>query len=113
MAFEQATIKVEREQEFQQLKSAIQRVFSAGAVDKFLSGLNSKGLRIRQFEQVLERKLIERADPELKKAGRRAKELYEALPLSDQSQIREFYLLRLEDVSPDLRRKFHRVYTMY
>ena len=49
MGFEQATIKVERETEFEQLKGAISRVF-AGQVEKFLKQLQRSGKRVRDFE---------------------------------------------------------------
>jgi hypothetical protein len=39
--------------------------------------------------------------------------LYEALPVSDQAQMREFYLSRLESVEVALRHKFKRLYQYY
>jgi len=39
--------------------------------------------------------------------------LYEALPLSDQAQIREFYLSKVEEVDAALRTKFHKLYQYY
>ena len=113
MAFEQAEIKVQREQEFQRLKGAIERSLSPAAAGSFLSKLKGKGLRVRQWEEVLAARLLEQADPELKKSGRHAKDLYESLPLSDRALIREFYLEQVEKVDGALRHKFHTVYTMY
>ncbi len=97
MGFEQAVIKVEKESEFAELKGAIERTFAVGSVEKFLKRLESRGIRIRNFDRRA-RKAGDRicgrrfeAEPE-----RSAKALYEALPLSDQAQMREFYLSKLE-----------------
>ena len=42
-----------------------------------------------------------------------AQGLYGTLPLSDQAQIREFYLSKLEEVSAELRTKFQKIYRYY
>ena len=42
-----------------------------------------------------------------------AQTLYRALTVSDQAQIREFYLTRVEEVDPGLRRKFQQLYRYY
>ena len=55
MSYEQATIKVEKEAQFAELKSSIERAFSAGAVEKMLKRLDSKNTRIRDFDSVLEK----------------------------------------------------------
>jgi hypothetical protein len=39
--------------------------------------------------------------------------LHEALPVSDRSQVREFYLSKVEEVDPALRAKFHKLYQYY
>ncbi len=113
MAFEQAEIKVQREEEFQRLKAAIVRSLSPAAAGAFLGRLRGRGLRVRQWEEILAARLLEQTDLELKRSGRNAKELYEALPLSDQALIREFYLEQVEKVDGALRRRFYTVYTMY
>ena len=46
-------------------------------------------------------------------AGLNAKQLYEALPVSDQAQMREFYLSKLEDGRRALRHKFKKLYQYY
>ena len=46
------------------------------------------------------------------KAGT-ARALYRSLPVSDQSQMREFYLSKLEEVDTALRAKFHKLYQYY
>jgi hypothetical protein len=40
-------------------------------------------------------------------------QLYQALPLSDQAQMREFYLSKLETVDVALRHKFKKLYQYY
>ncbi len=110
MGFEQAAIPVERQKEFAELRGAIEAVFAPGQVEKFLAALKSKNARIRDFDSVLAKRVLESAAPELKKAGLNAQQLYRELAVSDQGQIREFYLARVEQVPPELRRKFHQVY---
>jgi len=42
-----------------------------------------------------------------------SQQLYQSLTLSDQAQIREFYLSRLEGVAVALRHKFKKLYQYY
>ena len=111
--FEQAGIKVQKEQEFQALKQSVERVLSPALRDKFFGKLEKKSVRIREFEKVLAQKLMEAVDESLAKSGKSAKALYEALPVTDQGQVREFYLTKIEEVSPELRQKFHKIYSYY
>ncbi len=113
LGFQQATIPVQNEAEFYALRAAIERVFSPPQIDKFLGGLKRAGVKVRQFERILEKQLIERADPELARSGRKARELYETMALSDKAQLREFYLVRLEQVDDNTRGKFASVYRDY
>ena len=113
MAFQQAQIPVQKTEEFEQLRSAIERVFVPGTVEKFFKKAQSADVRIRQFEKALEEKLLEQTDALLGKSGRPARQLYESLALSDQALIREFYLERLEQVDPALRAKFQKIYRYY
>jgi hypothetical protein len=46
-------------------------------------------------------------------SGLSAWQLYQALPLSDQAQMREFYLSKLETVDIALRHKFKKLYQYY
>ena len=55
---------------------------------------------------------MEKASRTLKQAGMTARQLYESLPTSDQAQVREFYLVRLERVDEAMRRKFYQVYRL-
>jgi hypothetical protein len=108
--FQQATIKVENEAVFSELRGAIDRAFTAPQVEKFLRELKKKGLGVRDFDAVLAGGFIERADATLAKAGKTAAGLWQSLPLSDQSQVKEFYLVRLEQVDVKWRAKFATVY---
>jgi len=109
VGFEQATIPIEKEREFQQLRNAIDRVYSAPLVENFLRSMKSKGINVRQFDRVLAEGLIEKSYSEVGSAGR----LYEALTMSDQAQLREFYLERLESVPVELRKKFSGIYRTF
>ena len=105
--FQQAAIPVQKQDEFQRLHQAFDRIFGPAA-NEFLSKLQSRGLQVRQYERVLASGVIEQFATEIGPA--RAEQLYESLPLSDQAQIREHYLLRLEQVGEALRNKFAKVY---
>jgi hypothetical protein len=110
VAFEQATIKVEKEKEYEELKSAISHVFSAGRNEKFLKRMNREGLRVRDWDSVLAKRILEQiADRKVSAA----QELYQALPVSDQAQIREFYLSQVEEVDAKLRTKFQKLFRYY
>jgi hypothetical protein len=113
MTFEQAVIKVEKEAQFAELKAAIERVFAPGSVEKLLKRLDSRGIRIRNFDGVLDQQVIEYVDGSLKKNGKTAKALYQDLTLTDQGQMREFYLSKLEQVEEALRHKFRKVFQYY
>jgi len=113
MAYEQAQITVQKAQEFEQLKSALDRIFSSAALEKFYRRLESKGVSAREFEKIAGLGLIEEADAGLAGSGKSAKQLYEALTLSDQALMREFYLERIEKVDPKVRLKHQKVYRYY
>jgi len=109
MAFEQAAIKVERAQEFAALQAAVEQAFLPGSVERLLKQLDRKGIRIRDFDAVLAKRVLEAVD----EAGLNARQLYDALPVSDQAQMREFYLSKLEGVDTALRHKFKKLYQYY
>jgi hypothetical protein len=113
MSFEQAALKVEKEAEFEELKGAIIRAFAPDKVERFLKQVRSNSLRVRDLDGVLSKKVVEKGDDALAKSGKTAQELYQALTLSDQAQMREFYLSKLEEVSPELRAKFSKLYQYY
>ncbi len=107
MAFEQAAIKVEKAQEFGALRSAIEQSFRPQEVERFLRQLDSKGIRIRDFDGVLAKRVLEES------GAANAHQLYEALTVSDQALLREFYLSKLEEVDTALRHKFRKLYQYY
>jgi len=109
--FEQATIKVENEKEFEELRSAIRRAFVPDNVEKDLKRMSSERIRIRDFDSVLAKAVLEQVGAIEK--GKSAKVLYSALTLSDQAQMKEFYLSKIEEVGPELRAKFHKLYQYY
>jgi hypothetical protein len=109
MTFEQAAIKVEKEKEFEELKAAINRAFAPQNVEKYLKTVASAGIRIRDFDSVLAKSILEKvAKPE-----QLANSLYAALTLSDKAQMKEFYLFKIEEVGPELRAKYQKIYQYY
>jgi len=104
MAFEQAAIKVEKVQEFGALQGAIEQAFRPEKVEQFLKQLDRKGIRVRDVDAVLAQRVLEESN---------AQQLYQALTLSDQAQMREFYLSKLETVAQALRHKFKKLYQYY
>ena len=109
MAFEQAGIQVEKEKEFGELKGAINRAFAPESVEKYLKKVASSGLRIRDFDSVLAKRVLEQVGA----LSGPAKDLYAALTLTDQAQMKEFYLAKIEEASPELRAKFQKLYQYY
>ena len=109
--FEQATIPIDNQEVFDVLKGVYENLFST-EVESFLKAVRRKGLLVRHYEEVLASGAMEKASGTLKKAGMTARTLYEALPVSDQSQVREFYLVRLERVDEATRRRFYQVYRL-
>jgi hypothetical protein len=110
VGFEQATIKVEKQQEFAGIHAAVEQAFRPEKAEKFLKQLDRKGIRVRDFDAVLAARLLEAVTGE---SGLNAQHLYKELPLSDQAQMREFYLSRLETVDQALRHKFKKLYQYY
>ncbi len=88
---------------FSKVKQAIESAFSSGRVAEFLKSLEQNRLRIRDFEKVLGGG----------KLGAGTAGEYARLPSGDQGQIREFYLASLEQVQPNLRDKFFKLYAYY
>ena len=109
MAFEQAGIKVQKDQEFARLQASISQAFLPEAVERFLKQMDRKGIRVRDFDAVLAEQVLEGFG----EAGLNARQLYESLPTSDQALMREFYLSRLEGIDVGLRHKFKRLYQYY
>jgi hypothetical protein len=113
MIYQQAQIPVQETEAFEQLKSALQRIFSSTALETFYRRLESKGVSAREFERIAALGLLEKADAGLAASGKTAKQLYGSLALSDQALMREFYLEQIEKVDPKLRLKYQKVYRYY
>ena len=105
MAFEQPAIKVQKEQEYARLQGAVEEAFLPEKVERFLKVLDRRGIRIRDFDRVLSAKALG--------SDVNAQQLYQSLTLSDQAQMREFYLSKLEGVDLALRHKFKKLYQYY
>jgi hypothetical protein len=101
--FEQATLPVQDEKGFAQVVEALDRVFSARYVEDFLHRVKRSGLRARDFESVLAKGLL----------GKETPAQYASLENGDQGQIRERYLRMVEQVAPELRARFLKVYAYY
>ena len=110
MGFEQGAIKVEKEREFGGLKAALEKALAANRVAKYLKELDGRKIRVRDLDAAFAADAIDRASGA--KAGT-ARSLYSSLPVSDQAQMREFYLSKIEEVDPALRAKFHKLYQYY
>ncbi len=111
MGFEQATIKVEKQEEFSRLQDAVEQAFVPEKVERFLKRLDRDGVRVRDFDGVLVKRTLESVIGS--KSGLNAAQLYQALPVSDQAQMREFYLSKLEGVTDALRHRFKKLYQYY
>jgi hypothetical protein len=82
-------------------------------VQKYLKRVSKAGVRVRDFDSVLGKGILDQVDRDLSQSGQSAKNLYSALTVSDQAQIKEFYLFKVEEVAPELRAKFHKLYQYY
>jgi hypothetical protein len=101
--FQQATIPIENPAVFEPVKAAIDANFAPPSVGKFLKRVEQAKLRVRDFEQILERGLL----------GDAAKIGYAQLGDSDRGQIRELYLRSVEQVAVELRGKYLKIYAYY
>jgi hypothetical protein len=113
MAYQQAQIAVTKAEDFEQLKSALERILSSAAVEKFYSKLQSRSVYVREFEKIAGLGLLEAVDSALAQSGKTARQLYESLALSDQALMREFYLERIEKVDAKVRQKYQKIYRYY
>jgi hypothetical protein len=113
LAFEKALIPVQKVQEFEDLRSVIERVFVPERVETLLKKLASAGIPVRKLETMLDRRVFEGLDQQMAKSGKSGRALFDALTPSDQGQLREFYLSTLEAVHNDLRERYARVYRYY
>ncbi len=107
MAFEQAAIKVEKAQEYARLQAAVEQAFLPDKVERFLKQMDRKGIRIRDFDGVLAQRVLDG------ETAQNSQQLFQVLTVSDQAQMREFYLSKLEMVEQSLRHKFKKLYQYY
>ena len=110
MSFEQATIKLEKDREFGALKAVVEQAFAEGRVVGFLKRIDRQGIRIRDWDKALANGVIDFA---VGSDRGTALNLYQALTVSDQAQMREFYLFKVEQMDPALRARFSRLYQYY
>ena len=101
--YQQPVLPISDPQAFNAVKGAIESSFSSGHVAEFLKSLERSKLRIRDFEEVLGKGNL----------GANTATEYSRLADADQGQIREVYLARLEQVAPELREKFFKLYAYY
>ncbi|HET9742289.1 MAG TPA: hypothetical protein VFQ00_06020 [Terriglobales bacterium] len=106
--FTQAPIAVENKQLFGELKDAVENALSPARADAFLQGVKRSGLRVRQFEQVLQARVLDQLPG--KHPSRVCVDLFAELSSSDQGLLREFYLTHIENVPNELREKYSKLY---
>ena len=101
--FEKPVLGVEDAASYDVVRSAIQSALSSNTAGTFLKQLESRRLRVRDFESVLGKGLL----------GQEAMAAYERLENLDRGQIRELYLESVEHVAPELRAKHLKAYAYY
>jgi hypothetical protein len=107
MGFEQATIPIANAEAFGHLKDLVEKALQPANAAKLLAGVAKQGLVVWNVNEVLAKSLLEKA------AGMgvgQAQKWYRELPLSDQAQVRELYLTRVEQVDPELRQKYKKAF---
>ena len=101
--FEQAALPVQDEKTFASVHLALDAAFASTQVANFLRSVQRARLRARQFEAILAGGLL----------GAETPARYAALGDADRGQIREQYLRMVEQVDPEVRAKFLKVYAYY
>jgi hypothetical protein len=101
--YEKPDLAVVDPHSFDAVKKAIVSAFSSSHAADFFKSLSRAGLRVRDFENVLDQGLL----------GKDITAEYHRLGNGDQGQIREFYLASLEQVAPEIREKFFKLYAYY
>lgn len=105
--YTQAPLQIENQAVVAELKRAIEHAVLA-RTDEFLHLVKRFGLRVRQFEELMSRRVFEQL-PGLN-LSRPCEELFRDLGASDQGLIREFYLTTIEEVPVELRAKYLKLY---
>jgi hypothetical protein len=101
--FVQAVLPVKDDANFAAVKAALESLFASGNVERFLKQVVRTKTRIRDFEGLLRRGALGKSTPVA----------YQALEDSDRGQARELYLSLVEQVAPELRGKYLKVYAYY
>ncbi len=101
--FEQPVLPIENETTFAEVLRAVEQAFAAANVDRFLRKVDQARLRVRNFEGVLAQGLL----------GAETSRHYAALGDSDRGQVREQFLRLVEQVAPELRARYLKVYAYY
>jgi hypothetical protein len=101
--FEQAVLRVQDEKTFAEVDKALHDAFAPANAAKFLRQVEKAKLRARQFEAILSYGFL----------GAKTPALYGSLGDSDRGQVRELYLGLVEQVAPELRVKYLKVYAYY
>jgi hypothetical protein len=101
--FEKPVLEVQDTASYEVVRSAIQKALAQSSAGHFLKQLESRRLRVRDFESVLGKGLL----------GQEATAAYERLENLDRGQIRELYLESVEHVAPELRAKHLKAYAYY
>jgi hypothetical protein len=110
VVFEQAVVKIDKEKEFEELKGRIIGALAPEEMERFLRRAEKNGIRVRQLEAALRHGIF---DHRRGVSVTNSQALYEALTVSDQAQMREFYLSKVEEIEPKLRHKFRKLYQYY
>jgi hypothetical protein len=111
--FERPKLEIQAKQVYEVLHAAVERLLASAAEDRFLHKLDQRGVKARDFEQVLATKVLEQLDERLAGSGKTASQWYAELPVPGQGQLREFYLTAVEAVDPFLREKYAKIYRNY
>ena len=101
--YQQAALAITDPHTFSAVRETVVAAFSPARAGDFLKSIERASLRIRDFEDVLGKGLL----------GSSTIGQYSSLSPGDQGQIREFYLASLEQVAPELRSRFFKLYAYY
>jgi hypothetical protein len=101
--YEQAVLPIQDQKTFAEVHRALESAFASAQVANFLRNVQRAKLRARQFEAILASGLL----------GPDAAAKYAAMGDSDRGHIREQYLRMVEQVAPEIRAKFLKVYAYY
>ena len=101
--FEKPVLEVQDSASFDVVRMAIHSALAPASAIKFLKRIDSRRIRVRDFEAVLSSGLL----------GQDAIAACGQLGDLDRGQIRELYLEAVEHVAPELRAKYLKIYAYY